>query len=248
MPPHRYTARRRTPRQVAADARADRIAAFLGRALKHGRLQADSTQTMSASVAGISQSCWSDLERGNAANVSLRVWMRAADAVGSDLRAFLEQLPGAEHSRDAVHLRHQELVAAHAARGGWRVMPEHGLDTAGVADLLLARGAERALIEIWNWIPDVGDAFRTWDRKLERLRSTAAGAVSGCWVMRATRRNRDLVATHSTLFAARFPGSGRGWLAAMSRPDVPMPTAPAIVWVSVDGTRLFPARTPASRR
>jgi hypothetical protein len=106
MAPHRYTRNRRTPRQVRADARSAQLARFLGRALLDGRRASDATQRAVAGVAGISQSCWSDLERGEGASVSLRVWVRAADAVGSDLRAYLEAATGTTQPRDAVHLRH----------------------------------------------------------------------------------------------------------------------------------------------
>lgn len=241
MPPHRYTRNRRTPRQVRADARADQLAVFLGRALTNGRAAIGATQTAAAGVAGISQSCWSELERGKGASVALRVWVRATDAVGSDLRAYLEGASATTQPRDAVHLRHQELVASIATRGGWSIRPEQHVAGAGVADLLLTRTEDTALIEIWNWLADVGDAFRTWDRKLERLRTSDPWA-SGCWVIRATRRNRQLVADHRTLFAARFPASGTAWLRALEHANAPMPDAAALLWVSVRGDRLIAAR------
>ena len=241
MPPHRYTRNRRTPRQVRADTRADHLATFLGRALLNGRRASNTTQAAAAGVAGISQSCWSDLERGRGASVALRVWVRAADALGSDFRAYLEAASDSAQPRDAVHLRHQELVASTAARVGWSIRPEQHVVGAGVADLMLTRGGRTALIEIWNWLADVGDAFRSWDRKLERLR-TSDPAASGCWVIRGTRRNRQLIADHRTLFAARFPASGAAWLRALERLHAPMPADPALLWVSVGGDRLFAAR------
>jgi hypothetical protein len=109
------------------------------------------------------------------------------------------------------------------------------------ADLLLTRGTDSALVEIWNWLADVGDAFRSWDRKLERLCALDQSA-SGCWVIRATRRNRQLVADHRTLFAARFPGSAGAWLRSFERLDAPMPDAAALLWVSVRGDRLIASR------
>jgi hypothetical protein len=241
MPPHRYTQRRRTPRQVRADTRAEHLATLLGRALLDGRRTSGATQEAAAGVAGISQSCWSDLERGRGASVSLRVWIRAASAVNSDLRAYLESVSATTLPRDAVHLRHQELVASTASRGGWSIRPEQHVGGAGVADLILRRRDRTALIEIWNWLADVGDAFRSWDRKLERLKTSDPGA-SGCWAIRATRRNRQLVADHRTLFAARFPGSAVAWMRALQGPNAPMPDAAALLWVSVRGDRLIAAR------
>jgi hypothetical protein len=187
------------------------------------------------------------MERGKAAGMSLRVWVRATDAVGADLHAYLERVSGAERPRDAAHLKHQELVASTAAEGGWHPMVEHGLGGAGVADLLLGRAEERALIEIWTWFADVGDAFRSWDRKLEAIGARAESAVSGCWAVRATSRNRELVTAHATLFAARFPGSGPAWIEALTNPARPMPDWPAMLWVAVGGDRLFAARLSRAR-
>jgi transcriptional regulator with XRE-family HTH domain len=243
MPAHRYTGRRRTQRQVSADDRAHKLAVHLGRSLKQARGDRGYSQATAAAAAGLAQTSWSELECGLGAAVSLRVWVRAGDAVGADLRAYLERASAADQPRDAVHLRHQELVARLAMDGGWQVDPEASLTSAGVADLLLTRRSEVALVEIWNWFGDVGDAFRSWDRKLERLRSGTDDPVSGCWIVRATRRNRDLLASHRTIFAARFPASASHWLGALSDPRAPMPVQPAILWVAVNGDRLFARRT-----
>jgi transcriptional regulator with XRE-family HTH domain len=247
MPPDRYTARRRTQRQVQADERAGQLAAFLGRSLLDARRKRALTQAMAAERAGISQSAWSSLERGRGAGISLRVWERACDAVYADLRAYLEGASAAEQPRDAAHLREQELVARIAAGGGWSVGSEAAIGGAGVADLVLRRPSETALVEIWNWFADVGDAFRSWDRKLERLAASGERRASGCWVVRATRRNRDLVATHRTIFGSRFPGSPASWLVSLGDPARPMPPQPAILWVSVKGDRLFSSRGVGAR-
>jgi len=227
---------------VRSDERADRLATLLGRALKEARTRRAYSQRTASALSGISQSGWSKLERGRGANVALRAWIRATGAVDADLRAYLERTSGADAPRDAVHLRHQELVARKARPGGWKPLSEHGLGDFGVADLVLARSDERAIIEIWNWLADVGDAFRSWDRKLERIGAGTTTRTSGCWAMRATRRNRTLVAAHATLFNARFPGSGAAWLAAFGDARAPMPADAALLWVSVRGDRLFPAR------
>jgi hypothetical protein len=174
--------------------------------------------------------------------MSLRVWVRSSKAVGADLRAYLERATGADAPRDAVHLRHQELLARTAASGGWQSRPEHRLGGAGVADLVVSRRDELALIEVWDWFADVGDAFRSWDRKLENLQAQTDTRVSGCWIVRATQRNRQLIAAHRTMFGARFPGGGAAWLNALSARQCPMPATPALLWVTVGGQRLFAAR------
>lgn len=69
----RYSQRRRSPRQAQADERAGQLAAFLGRALKEGRLGGGLTQAEASERAGLSQACWSGLERGRSHGMSLRV-------------------------------------------------------------------------------------------------------------------------------------------------------------------------------
>ncbi len=171
--------------------------------------------------------------------------------------------------RDSVHLRTQELVARTAEGGAWRSIPEFAIDDAARGsrslDLWLerrtgpGRGVEVVAIEVMDWFDDVGARFRDWDRRLERVRQLAIATrtidgddgpvqprVSGCWVVRATNRNRRLLRDHATLFDSRFPGSGRRWLDALTG-GADMPLKPAILWVSVDGTRLFPRQRPARR-
>jgi hypothetical protein len=136
--------------------------------------------------------------------------------------------------------------------------PARGLRS---ADLVLerqpgTRPPELALVEVYDWLEDVGAAFRGWDRKLARLdRSAVAGlsgqdddadpilpVVSGVWILRATRRNRELVGDLGTLFAARFTASGRAWLQALDDPGALMPRGAALLWISVRGDRLWPWR------
>jgi hypothetical protein len=179
-----------------------------------------------------------------------------------ELRAYIEKASAADQPRDIVHLGTQELVASMAIRGGWTVRPEFALDDAAVgsrsADLVFERSPgtrpqELALIEVYDWLDDVGAAFRGWDRKVAKIDRIAVSrlppgdddadpilpVVSGFWVLRATLRNRELVRAHRTLFAARFTSSGRAWLEAVQDPAKPMPRGPAVIWVAVRGHRLW---------
>jgi transcriptional regulator with XRE-family HTH domain len=247
----RFTRRRKTASQALADERALQLAIALGRALREARLAAGLGQARAAVQAGIAQSTWSAMERGRAASFSWVVWMRATHAFGADLHAYLERTSAAGRPRDSVHLRYQELVARLAARGRWTVQPE--ADTGnGFADLVLGRRSgttsEKALIEVWDWLADVGDAFRSWRRKLERLEAQTQAQeerrwrLSGVWVLRATRRNRSLLREHPALFRAQFPGSGAAWLASLGDPTHAMPSETALLWASVTGDRFWSAR------
>lgn len=244
----RFTLKRRTRRQVLADERAEQLARYLGRALRDGRLQRRWTQRESSAESGLAQPTWSLLERGGGAGVSLRVGVRASYAVESDLRAYLDRASSTSSPRDAVHLRHQELIIRESQRGGWRGNAEVDLggasDSPPVAGVILGRGSTISLWEVWDWFADVGAALRSFDRKVTRLaaRTGTGSAPASCWVIRATRHNRRLVAQHAALFASRFRGSGIAWLKALVSADHEPPAEPALLWVTVRGDRLFAAR------
>lgn len=261
MPARRRSRVRRSREQVAADERARTLAGALGRSVRDARHRKNRTQRAVAGAAAVAQSTVSELERGRGSCVSLRVWCRVARAAGTDLRAYLEATSAADGPRDAVHLRHQELIVRTAAHGGWMALPEAPIDAdrsrSRAADVLLRRGQEHALIDVWDWFDDVGAAFRAWDRRISRVGAITISRapvsdeqpprVCGCWVVRSTLRNRRLVADHGALFAARFPGSGSAWLAALST-SRSMPADPAILWVAVRGDRLWAVRPSLRQR
>jgi len=102
-----------------------------------------------------------------------------------------------------------------------------------------------AIAECWNTIGDIGAAARGSSRKQAEGVALAAarwgeGAhrVGLVWVVRATARNRALVARYPEVFAARFPGSSLAWVRALAAGADP-PSQPGLVWASVDGSRLF---------
>ena len=102
-------------------------------------------------------------------------------------------------------------------------------------------------MEVWDLLLDVGAGFRSFDDKLAAVRMRLQGwTVSGAWVLRGTRRNRGVVADLAPLFAARFPGDGRAWLAALDQPTSALPPAPALLWTDAAATTLAPWR-PAAR-
>jgi hypothetical protein len=106
--------------------------------------------------------------------------------------------------------------------------------------------ARRRLIlnECWNTIGDVGAAARSSSRKLAELQDLATARwgtlaeVGLVWVVRATARNRALVARYPEVFASRFPGSSRRWLDALTTGAAP-PGQPGLVWCDVGATRLY---------
>jgi hypothetical protein len=81
-------------------------------------------------------------------------------------------------------------------------------------------------------------------RKLAELEDMAVARwgedarVGLVWIVRATRRNRALIAKYPEIFASRFPGSSIGWVRALTLGTEP-PTEPGLVWCDVAATRLF---------
>ena len=222
--------------------------------LRESRLALGLTQAEAAARAGVSQSFWSRLERGQVSAVSIETLASCAAAVGVQLAAFIEARPGADLPRDIEHLRRQELVIAVGATGGWTARPEAGIDPGAnrsrSIDVLLSRsrGAELAVVEIIDLLADAGAALRGLADKVAAVRRSSPpdARVAGLLVLRATTRNRSTMDELSGLFATRFPASSGAWLRCLEDPTVPMPAADGVVWSSVDGTRLMSVRRRSS--
>jgi transcriptional regulator with XRE-family HTH domain len=250
--------------QVLADEHATAIGKNLGAALRDARVAAGRTQRQVADGAGMVRTTVSKAERAQGDGFTLRTWSRVATAAGSSLRAYLERASAADEPRDAAHLRVQELLLRTSAAGGWRGVPELAIDDAArgtrFLDLALTRAfghlREVAVIEVVDWLPDVGASLRDWTRRLARTDQRATATltlddphtgrpvvpiVGGCWVLRATHRNRHIVSDHRLVFRASFPGSSTAWLRALSE-NSPIPNEPALLWVSVNGQRLWRSR------
>jgi transcriptional regulator with XRE-family HTH domain len=229
--------------------RATQLGRRIGTALRDARRRAGLRQVDIAERAGISQPFYSRIERGLATSASLETLAATAEAVGHQLAAFVELAPGATPPRDVEHLRRQRLVIDVAAAGGWLATPEAALPDDGPRprsiDVLLERSArhETAVVEIVDYLADVGDAVRNLEAKVRAVATHAAKtAVAGLLLVRRTRRNRLVVAELRPLFAARYPGASSAWLRALADPLAPMPTLSGFAWTSVRGDRLIAAR------
>ena len=111
--------RRAGTARITGRRRSSYLAQRIGIGLRESRIAVRLTQAQASDRAGVSQPFWSRLERGGAGTASIETLAACAAAVGAQLAAFLEAVPGADLPRDMEHLRRQQLVIAIARGGGW---------------------------------------------------------------------------------------------------------------------------------
>jgi hypothetical protein len=181
-------------------------------------------------------------------------WQRVALAVDAPLVVSLQRDRRGD-TADAGHLAMQELVLRTGRAGGYRGSFELATRPAEPwrsADVGLQDDRRRRLVvaECWNTFGDIGASARSTNRKLAEVRDLAVAIwgeadayVGGVWVVRASRRNRALVARYPDVFASRLPGSSRAWLRALTEGTKP-PAEPGLIWCDVRATRLFEWRMP----
>jgi transcriptional regulator with XRE-family HTH domain len=242
---------KRKRRELAAEAaRLNREQlARMGGDLCRSRKRRRMTQQRLGDLVDVSRSAVSAIECGRGGGHTLDTWQRLGVAVDRPLRIQFERDPK-EEPADAGHLAIQELVLRTAKAVGIRGTVELATRPSNPglsADLALRMEPHRriALVECWNTFGDIGAAVRSTDRKRADLhshdlavRGETAYEVTGCWVVRASRRNRALIGRYPELFAARFPGSSYGWVRALMEGTAP-PDETGLIWCDVPATRLF---------
>lgn len=241
---------RRSALQLDADRLANAVLAAMGRAVADARRRRRLTQAQLAARVETSRSTVSRIEIGSGHGVPVELWVRLAAAVGLPARFELGRDP-LEEPADAGHLGIQELLLAsgrQAGYGGTFELPLPRSDPSRFVDVLLRSDTSRRLIvaEGHNLIGNVGAEIRSFERKLVLTRDLAVVlgegrepyATYGVWVVRSTRRNRELVSRYPHLFDTRFPGSSRAWVHALTSGSPP-PREGGLVWCDLHATRLF---------
>jgi transcriptional regulator with XRE-family HTH domain len=244
---------KRPSARITGAARATEAAIALGHAVRVSRKRRRMMQKTLAARVGISQARLADVEAGRAVGAPLEVWFSLAEALDRPFRAEFVR-DRLEEPLDAGHLGMQELVlrlgraAGHEGRFELATRPD---DPSRSTDVVLVHRRRRRmiLVECWNSFGNIGAAARSSDRKLAEARSAAialAGeaepyGVSACWVVRDTRRNRELLARYPHLFEARLPGSSAAWVRALTEGGPP-PAELGLVWSDAKATRLFARR------
>lgn len=160
-----------------------------GGKVRKARLRRRWSQTALARRVGVSQPTISAVERGDGSTLSVELWQQVALLLGLPLKFELGR-DTLEEPRCRPGRRWPAL--SHPDR-----MREH-----------LRR--HRRFHQVLGSKDCRGRGARNLNRTGEPY------SLRDCWVIRATRRNRELVARYPELFATRFPGSSRAWVAALA--------------------------------
>jgi transcriptional regulator with XRE-family HTH domain len=248
MRPHNRQPRR-TVRQIQVDDLAERTVRRLGTDIRLARLRRRITQEDLSAAIGISRASQSRIELGRGRGVPVRIWLALALELGLTPR-FELQRDWREETSDAGHLAIQDLILRMGRATGYDgsfELATRSQDPSRSIDVCLRSDRQRRLIvaEAWNTIGDVGAGARSFQRKLAEAAQLAVAIggdqpylVHGLWVVRATARNRDLVARYPHVFRAAFAGSSARWVEALTTGSPP-PKEPGLVWCDTRATRLF---------
>jgi hypothetical protein len=101
--------------------------------------------------------------------------------------------------------------------------------------------------ECWNRFGNVNSSVRSTRRKIaeaEQLAIAIGGeegpyTVVAVWIVRDTRRNRELLDSYPEVFATAFTGSSAAWVTALARSKARPPDELGLVWCDRNATRLF---------
>ena len=220
-----------------------------GAAVRAARLRRRLSQAELGARVSMSRPRVADIEAGRGATVPLPIWFAIAKALELYLKFEFARDPQQE-LRDAGHLDIQELVVRVAAPGVWRAEWESRSANRSIDVRLEDRRQRRILIvECTNTLGDLGEAMRSSDYKLREAEQRAV-ALTGAgepfhvglvWVVRDSKRNREIVNRYERLLDSRFSGSSVEWVKALVV-GARMPGEPGLVWSDLKATRLFARR------
>ena len=256
--PRKPGARVRIPAVVDGRKLAKAAAMRLGSWVRQARTRRGWTQRTLGEKAGLSRSQIGYIEAGNGTGTPSRTWYALSVALDTPLR-FDFGRDALEKPADAGHLAIQELMLrlAHNLKISRTFeLPTRPADPALSIDVGWRDDQRRVLIinECWNTFGNINAAVRSTHRKIaeaDQLAATIGGEqaiyrVAACWIVRDTRRNRELVARYPEVFAAAFPASSTSWVRALTVAEAPVPDQPGLVWCDLAATRLFARRLQAS--
>ena len=221
---------------IQARQRAKEVARALGARVRQARARRGWSQHQLAVQVGITRFRIGQIERGDGAGVPLDLWHALGLVLKLPLRIEFGR-DALEEPTDAGHLKMQELMLRLARTLGitrFFELPTRSTDPALSVDVGWRDDARRALIlnECWNTFGNINAAVRTTHRKIaetSQLAVTLGGGgepfvVAACWIVRDTRRNRELIGRYPEVFATAFPASSSAWVRALTAPAAPVPT------------------------
>jgi transcriptional regulator with XRE-family HTH domain len=205
----------------------------LGRLFRELRIRLGWRATDVASLAGISDSTYSRIERGQIGRIKVDMIRRVGAVL--EVRVLLEaRWRGAALDRvlSSRHAALTETVARLLIDAGWEIRPEVSFNhfgERGVVDIVAWHAATHTLllVELKTELADVNDLLAVTDRR-RRLAGIIAkpfgwdpDAVGQWVVVVASRTNTRRVADHRVALRSAFPSDGRsvkGWLARPTSP------------------------------
>lgn len=242
---------------LAGRERAARLAAELGSKVRQARRRRRWSQRLLGEKVGVTGRRVGQLERGLGAGASIDLWSALASALDLPLKVELGR-DRVEDTADAGHLRIQELVLRLGRLAGHVrtfELPTRPAEPSLSTDVCLRDDARRILVlaECWNTFGSINAAVRSTRRKLAEAEALAVALggeagpyrVAGCWVVRDTRRNREIIGRYPEIFGATFVGSSAAWVRALSEPGASLPAELGLVWSDLNATRLFAWRRQA---
>ena len=231
-------------------------AAQLGATVRSARKGRRLSQRALAEKVDLAQPRISQLEREPSSGTSLELWFALAQALGIHLKVEFGRDPVQEVD-DAGHLAIQELalkLGRLTRRARLFELPTRPANPSLSVDVCVRDDAQRVLIieECWNTFGNINAAIRTTRRKLAEAEQLAVAVggdygpyrVAAVWIVRDTRRNREILTRYPEVFAAAFVGSSRAWVSALIASDAQPPTDMGLVWCDLRATRLFAWRRP----
>lgn len=246
----RRTRRTRAGPRLNGRALARAAAASLGGRVKSARVRRKLNQRELGAKADLDQSRISQIERGDGAGVSLEVWYALGDALGMPLRVEFGR-DATEEPLDAGHLGMQELslrLGRETGRGRTIELPTKPASPSLSVDVCLRDDVQRVLIieECWNSFGNINASIRSTRRKIAEAEELAVAIggergpyrVAAVWIVRDTRRNREILGRYPDVFASAFTGSSAAWVRALNNASAQAPNELGLVWCDVRATRL----------
>jgi transcriptional regulator with XRE-family HTH domain len=200
---------------------------------------------------GLTSQRVSQIELGQAQSVPLETWFALAAALDIPLKVELGR-DANQAPDDAGHLAIQELMLRLARETGRAKTFELATKPANPSysiDVGTRDDANRVLIiqECWNSFGNINESIRSTRRKIaeaEQLAVAIGGEngpyrVAAVWIVRDTRRNREILTRYPEVFASAFTGSSMEWVRALITVGAAPPAELGLVWCDLRATKVF---------